>query len=352
LSSLQQVVDADGITGEWLSHALARDVRLRSCEAVGTGQTAAAYRLVIDGGHDLPSSLVAKVSAGDIAARTKVRGGIRAEVGCYRHLLSTVDVRAPHCWYAEISEDALHFTLLLEDLAPRVPGVQVDGCTTAQAAASVRNLAGLHAPRWNDSALFDLDFLRPPDANGAAFLGGIAKPAADVFVDRYSDDLSPEDVDTLRATAAVIEPWLLSRTEPFAAIHGDYRLDNLMFGSAGAGADADVVAVDWQTLVVGLPARDVAYFLGTSLAVDHRRAVEHELVDGYHAALVKQGVSGYTGEQCFDDYRLGQIQGPMITMIGAAYATAERSQQADAMFLAMARRSCSAIRDLGSLDLL
>ena len=43
-------------------------------------------------------------------------------------------------------------------------------------------------------------------------------------------------------------------------IHGDYRLDNLMFPPHGTG----VVAVDWQTLAVAPPARDLAYFLATS----------------------------------------------------------------------------------------
>ena len=39
----------------------------------------------------------------------------------------------------------------------------------------------------------------------------------------------------------------------------------------------------------------------------------------------------------------------MITMLGWAYATATPSASADAMFLAMATRSCAALRDLGSL---
>ena len=41
----------------------------------------------------------------------------------------------------------------------------------------------------------------------------------------------------------------------------------------------------------------------------------------------------------------------MITMIGAAYATAERSASADGMFLAMATRASAALRDLDSLAL-
>jgi hypothetical protein len=43
------------------------------------------------------------------------------------------------------------------------------------------------------------------------------------------------------------------------------------------------------------------------------------------------------------------FQGPMITVLGAIFATAERSERADGMFLAMARRSCAAIRDLDSI---
>ena len=42
----------------------------------------------------------------------------------------------------------------------------------------------------------------------------------------------------------------------------------------------------------------------------------------------------------------------MITVLGCMYATAERSERSDGMFLAMITRSCAAIRDLRSLDLL
>ena len=85
---------------------------------------------------------------------------------------------------------------------------------------------------------------------------------------------------------------------------------------------------------------------------DTRRAVEQQLVGTYHAELLARGVTDYDLDQCFDDYRLGQLQGPLITMLGAIFATAERTEAADRMFLAMASRSCAAIRDLSSLDLL
>jgi hypothetical protein len=59
----------------------------------------------------------------------------------------------------------------------------------------------------------------------------------------------------------------------------------------------------------------------------------------------------YSFDQCWNDYRIGQLQGPLFTVIGCIYAGTKRTERSDAMFIAMARRSCSAVRDLGSLDL-
>ncbi len=41
----------------------------------------------------------------------------------------------------------------------------------------------------------------------------------------------------------------------------------------------------------------------------------------------------------------------MIAVIGCIHAGAVRTEQSDAMFLAMACRSCTAVRELATLDL-
>jgi len=341
-------LDIEEITAPWLSKKLGYAVNSFGSERVGAGQTGASYRLSLDTDHG-KEVLIAKVAAGDEQARSGVGVGYAAEVRFYAELRDTVDIRAPECYYAAITADNLRFTLLLEDLSPRKPGVQAEGCTVDMARGALRNLAGLHAPRWNDASLFDLAFPMTIDTEEkAAGLAQVTEMAAAEFVNRYADQLGTEDAATLKASAAVIGTWVLTAPKPFAMVHGDYRLDNLMFG-----ADAqDVVALDWQTLGVGPPARDVAYFLGTGLDPAPRRAAEQDLVSAYHAELVCRGVRGYDFEQCFRDYRLGQLQATMITTIGAIYATRERTDKSDAMFLAMAKRSCAAIRDLGTLDLL
>ena len=67
-------------------------------------------------------------------------------------------------------------------------------------------------------------------------------------------------------------------------------------------------------------------------------------------ADLESGVEGYAFEQCWDDYRYGLFQGPLITVLGAMYAT--RTDRGDEMFAAMTERSAAAIRETGALELL
>lgn len=339
----------DDLTPAWLSRALDRPVSGVELRPIGTGQIGTNFLLDLayPSGSSGPASLVAKLAAPDADARSRVGEGYVKEVGFYTQLAGTVDVRVPGCWFGAMADDGQCFTLLLDDLSPARPGVQRDGCTPDQARAAVDNLAGLHAPRWNDDSLHELEFLHPTDAGAADFIGTLHREATTQFLERYGDALSDDDARTLRQAADATGTWLLARSRPFGVVHGDYRLDNLMFA-----ADGEVTALDWQTTSTGPPLRDVAYFLGNSLETEARAMHEEDLVAGYHRALLDRGVTGYDVDACWTDYRLGQLQGPLITVLGAIYATAERGAAGDDMFLAMATRSCAAIRDLRSLDLL
>jgi hypothetical protein len=108
--------------------------------------------------------------------------------------------------------------------------------------------------------------------------------------------------------------------------------------------------VDWQTITVGLPARDLAYFLGTSLDSDLREATESELVKAYHRRLLEHGVTDYSVSQCWDDYRIGMLQVPLLTTFGYAFAAA--TDRGDEMVLAMLTRGCRAIRHLETIELI
>ena len=353
MSDARVVADPAGLTAEWLSDALGASVAGVRAEPVGTGQIGTCFRLHLDGPGvrpgGLPSTVLAKLPAADPAARAMMAGVYRSEVRFYTEIADTVDVRAPACFYAEMSPDPDRpgdFTLLLEDLAPREQGDQIAGCTVEQARDAVVNLAGLHAPRWCDPTLLDVEGLTINGLDDAALLAELYGPAVDLFLDGLGPLVSEDDAATLRSTVPVMADWALGRRERFAPMHGDYRLDNLLFPPDGGPG---VVTVDWQTLSLGLPARDLAYVLGTGLDSDLRRAHERGLVADHHRALVQGGVSGYDVGTCWDDYRFAMLQGPLVTVFGCAYGT--RSERGDTMFAVMLARSCAAIRDLGSLAL-
>lgn len=334
------VADAAGLTPEWLAGALGRPVADASITPVGTGQIGTCYRVRLDDG----TTVLAKLPATDPAARDMLATTYRMEWRFYTEIAPTVTVRVPATHYAAMAETGGDFVLLLEDLAPAEQGDQIAGCTSAQAEDAVVNLAGLHGPRWCDPTLLDIDGLSINGPDDAAMMAELYGPATETFLERLGDRLTAEETATLRDVVPLIERWALARSDTFALVHGDYRLDNLLFPPGGGPG---VVAVDWQTLSLAHPLRDLAYLTSTSLLVEQRREVERDLVATYHRALVGHGVTGYDADRCWEDYRFALLQAPLVCVFGAAYGS--RTERGDAMFTAMIQRSCAAIRDLDTL---
>ena len=344
------------VTAEWLSAALSErrapvEVSGVDVVAIGTGQTGATYRVKAryagDPG-DLPDTFVIKLPAQDDTVRDRVTIGYRSECAFYATVADRVRVPIPDCFYCEITEDAMDYALLLADQAPAVQGDQIAGCGEQEARLAVVALAGLHGPTWCDPMWLDLPgiaFARPDEA-GAQGLGEVAKMSADITLEKLGDRMSAQDRETFTTAMGLVTPWLLAEHDRFALLHGDYRLDNLLFDPERTR----VSVVDWQTLGVGLPARDLAYFTATSLDSQLRATIEEGLVDEYHRALLGYGVTGYDRETCWRDYRLGVLQALLISALGFAFAAS--TDRGDDMVLTMLRRGCQAVRDLRMVELI
>lgn len=339
----------DALTPAWLTWALGdrlggaevTDVDLR---ALGTGQMCDSVRLVLRYDRDPggPASVVAKLPAGDPTSRATavMLRCYETEVRFYQQLATTLPVRTPDVLHAAVDVEGGSFVLLLEDLAPAQPGDQLAGCTPEEAATAIGELVRLHAPRWGDPALADLAWLhRDPEAN-RAFLAGLLPSLWDGFRDRYGARLGEE---VHRVGGAVFDDlgrYLQAGTSPWTVVHGDYRLDNLLF-DAGRGT---VAVVDWQMASHGPGSSDVAYFIGASLLPDDRRAHEADLVRAYHDGLVTAGVNDYDWERCWHDHRRASVGG--LVMAVAASMLVERTDRGDEMFLAMAHRHARHALDL------
>lgn len=332
----------DQLTPQWLSGFLAdngREAKVTSvtAEPVGTGQMAGSYRLLLeyDDAAGLPPTMVAKLATGAPEQREFGSGVFRNEVRFYRDLADRFTVPKPDCYAATISDAATEFVLLLEDMGDAVQGDQITGCTPAQAEAVAVAAAGLHAPGWNDPGLLaDMPLPGEPERE---MMESILAPMADVYRDRFSpDSRGSAAIDWLVRNAG---GWLVAPLDNAALIHGDLRVDNVLFGPRG-----EVTVIDWQTITTGNPLRDIAFLLSTSLTVEDRRKHERGIVASYHRALVTAGVTGYTLDQCWEDYVGNLIQAPLIIVFGSA--AAQPTERGDAMFDAMLSRSAAAIDDL------
>lgn len=342
------------ITPAWLGSVLGTEISAVDVVAIGTGQTGATYRVTASyptatRAPQTPATFAVKLPAQDDEVRERVALGYASEVEFYSAVTGQVAIPVPGCFHSEISSDGKDFVLVLADMAPAEQGDQIAGCSPAEAELAVEALAGLHGPSWNARQFFDLPSIvmpKPGDEAAAKGMGDVAVMAADITLDKLGASISEQDRDTLLTSMGLVTEWLLAVPDRFSLMHGDYRLDNLLY-------DPDrtrVTVVDWQTIGLGLPSRDLAYFTATSLAPDARAQVERGLVERYHAALLRHGVTDYDIETCWHDYRLGVLQAPLITALGTAFASS--TERGDEMMLTMLHRGCRAIRELESIDLI
>lgn len=336
------------VTAAWLTAVLGVEVVEAVVGPIGTGQTGATYRVTVTYASttDLPRTFVVKLPSQEAVVRERVALSYRAEHAFYTQVASTVDVPVPTCYHCDIANDGGDFVLLLADQAPAVQGDQIAGCSVAEARLAVTAMAGLHGPRWCDPAwtTFPGAVMGKPDEAAAGGLGEIGRLAATQTLEKLGPRLTAGERATLAAASSAVAPWLMLEPDRFCLLHGDFRLDNLLFDPQATR----VTVVDWQTLTIGLPSRDLAYFVATSLV--RRAEAERELVAAYHEALVGCGVGAYDLETCWRDYRLGMLQVPLLTMLGWAFSAA--TDRGDEMTLTMLRRGCRAIDELGTLDLI
>jgi hypothetical protein len=356
------ITGPDEVDAHWLTAALQGskalvDARVVSftAEAVGTGQVGhnVRYTLTYDRREPAaPATVVVKFPSPDETSRSTgvAIGTYEKEARFYRDLAGTVAIRIPRCHQVEFDEATRLSTLVMEDLAPAEQGDQLAGCSVDDAALVVDEMPALHAPRWGDPTLVEIGWLRPPSPEGARGVADLYAALLPGFLERFGERLSSELRDLAPRFGDGLESWATRRVGgPLTLVHGDFRLDNLLFGP-GPDGSAQVTVVDWQTVALGIGTDDLAYFLGSALTPGTRRAVEQDLVRRYHDGLLERGVAGYPWEDCWDDYRRFSFSGLQMAVVASMIVRAD--ERGDAMFLAMAERHTAQALDLGAEDFL
>ncbi|MBU8860485.1 MULTISPECIES: phosphotransferase [unclassified Micromonospora] len=302
------------------------------------------YELAWAGGSG-PASVVGKFPALDERSRHTGQGSdaYRREVAFYRELAGALPLPVPRCYAAGYDESSGDFVLLLGDAAPARPGDQLTGCTVDEVATVLTGLAAAQAVHWDRPAP---GWLPVRGADGGRRLGAAYRLTAGAFAERFGDLLSPAALGVVEALRTRIRGWVRADRPPLTLLHGDLRVDNLLFTD---GPEPAVTVVDWQTVQLGPGPSDAAYLVGGSLPTDVRRAREAELFASYHDALRAAGVR-WSRDECWRSYRVNTVAGLHMTVVGAMLVA--RDGRGDAMFVAMAERHAAHVTDLDALTLL
>ena len=307
---------------------------------IGTGQVGqnVAFSLTYDRpAPGAPASIVGKFPSPEPKSRSAARTfrTYEREVGFYQEIAVTVDIRVPACYFADIDLDSGDFTLLLEDLRPAVQGDQLSGCTLDQALLAMEELAALHAPRWGDPALANIEWLgQYDDVQPNDMIRSVYQGLWPAFAAQYGPALTAEALALGELFGIFLNGWRRSWTPPYCVTHGDYRVDNMLFGTEEGGYP--LATVDWQTVGHGPGIMDAAYFIGNSLRVPDRREHEMILLKRYHDSLVARGVADYEWSRCLAEYKRATLSGVIMTVIASQVVASD--DRGVAMFAAMAER--------------
>ncbi|WP_298304170.1 phosphotransferase [uncultured Erythrobacter sp.] len=345
----------DHVTPEWLCDVLegtnaldAGAVTSVAWRPIGTGQVGDSVRFELTHESEETSTLAAKFAAEDSTSRgtAQMMRLYEKEVRFYNEIAPDLACRLPRTFASEVGEGGATCLLLFEDLGPARSGNQIAGCDIADARHAILQAAAVHAPSWQREELIGKDWLKTPEAI-AAQIGGMYAHAQTIFAERYADVLEPGYMDLCEQFAPHFDALSAHSKPPQCLVHGDFRLDNMLFDVKG-GAEP-IAILDWQTVTSGKAMTDIGYFLGTGIGNDLRRAHEDELLELYLSAMAARGVL-LTRDDIWDDYRIGALSGLATSVFSAAFV--ERTDRGDANFLSMVRGACGLALDHGSVEAL
>lgn len=349
------------VSSAWLTAALRRSNHLSADEtaeiidckplSAGAAYSTLMYRMQLSAPR-LPKSAILKLSVnGPVRALLDGIGAYEREVAFYRDLSSAMPVRMPEAYVAEYDNETKDMILVIEDLAPRVPVDQIAGLTLAQAEAAVDGLARFHAWSWQHPRLAEFADRFPPLSapRGRGVIeqfGQFMGMSWASAVQLSGTGMSPE-VAAFGQRLPALVPFFLDRlAAPATIIHGELRGENLFFDH-----DGSLMLIDFQAATQGSGVIDVAYLLSQSLPAELRRGQDERLVRRYWNGLVAGGVTGYTWEQAWEQYRLAVAYN--LILPGVAFTAYESSdQRGKTLLLTMLSRASAAIADNNSLALI
>ncbi len=213
----------------------------------------------------------------------------------------------PHCFYAGTDEEKETSFFLLEDAGDthqqtRWPIAPSFG----DCEKTIDGISEFHAFWWQHPRL-------DGDLREKVILGNCWKDRINLAIEKlpYFLDFMGDCISDKRKKIyenVLSSPntfWKPQRSKHvLTLIHGDAHFWNFLYPRSELER---VRMIDWNSWDIGKGTDDLAYMIGLHWYPERRERFEISLLGRYHAALLQQGVSNYSWEDCWDDYRHSAI---------------------------------------------
>jgi hypothetical protein len=280
-------VETVEITGEIHGTATKARLRLRYAKDVGAPEV-----VWLKAGYEPHSASLHK--DGIYALEPKV----------YAELLPDLPVRAPRQHGAIYDEQAGEGIVLIADLGANAQIHSPEShIAPAAAAAMLEMLAQMHGATSRPGWLEARPWIKPVHngfGEAGSYLTYMADPAQ---IERFlqwprAAEYPPamRDPQAISAGLRRVFAWSKALTVP-CMIHGDAHV-----GNSYADAQGRPGLLDWQCVRRGGWAFDVAYYMGSALSIEDRRACERDLLEGYWKAFENSGGVLASREAAWQDY--------------------------------------------------
>jgi hypothetical protein len=331
------------VTAAWLGAALGADVRAVRLEpiAAGAGFMGQLARVFIDAGDDLPPTLIVKLPTADPGGQFigQMMRVWEREHCFYRDVAPHMNVRVPIA-HVNIGDPPC---LVLEDLAPAVPGDHVAGATLDQAERSIDALARHHAHWFEHPLLAELVWMPGLDDPSMLTIAPTFELGWPMFLERFAARLPTRALRWCEQFVGDIPRWIAGHyDDPITITHGDFRLDNLFFAD-----DGSVAIIDWQLAMRAPGQADLVYFCANNMTTEARRTHEDALITRYVDGLHRGGVP--RDAVTLEGVRRGYLEGLVFyaATFGASLLTIDpANDRGAALFDALVMRTFAAMDDL------
>jgi len=351
-----------GLEARWLTEALrvpfdlaegvtVADVR-REPVGEGVGMMSELCRLHLNYSGAAPraqSSIIAKYPSQNATNRGVAMSYhlYEREVRYFLELDPQTDAVTPEIYRATLDGD--NFVILMEDLNTYRTGDQIVGADLRDTQVAVDALAKLHAAFWGSVSAIEWvpHVAASYHAQNMCDLVDVGWKAMSGAFDSVLTDEVAGLGERFKAALPRLQRYM--DADPVTLVHGDFRMENLMYGQASG--HHDVAIIDWQGPLLGRGMQDVALFLGQSTQTEVRRAHEADLIGRYLDGLAAQGVGDYTFEQAWLDYRMACLHN--WSYVAVVSGTLDSSNaRAFAWMSQMVARQVAATEDLALIELM